>query len=80
MITYESNKLHQLSSELRALRATVDQGFLTSQIRIEAIETKLRAEENAKRRKELRNMMVLTAWASIMWVVMWAMLLNLVMS
>jgi hypothetical protein len=65
---------------LRALRATVDEGFRASKSSFEAIEMKLREEENAKRRKERRNMTVLTAWACTMWIVMWVTLVSLVMS
>ena len=56
MVTYEPADLFHLKSEVRDLRTA-----------IKAIEKKLGEEENAKRRKEHRNMTLLTVWACTMW-------------
>jgi hypothetical protein len=65
MVTYESTDLYRLRSELWALRAIVD----TSKAKIDAIEERLREEDDAKRRKEHRKMIALLVGACTMWAI-----------
>jgi hypothetical protein len=74
---YESTTLIQLQSEVRQLYAAINEGFRTSNAKIDAIEERLRQEEHAKELKESGKMFALTYIVCVIWVI--ALLVNILM-